>query len=131
MEFPKVSFYKIAAFVLVGFFLCTQATPLGDLAASLKPGEWGELSTNNIVPAITNTGGASGFTFGYTEDIKWDPTSKNFCTRGVIISTAAGGMDVFWNMMPGQTIGVSSPALPGSPFPSARRCTAMTTVRLT
>src|SRR5438128_1432897 len=55
-----------------------STTPLGDLAASLAPGTWGELITNNIAPTLASTGGDSGMTFGFTENGVWDPVSRQF-----------------------------------------------------
>lgn len=53
-----------------------SATALGDLAASMQPGTWAQLTTVNINPTLTNTGGASGFIFGYTDKAVWDPTTR-------------------------------------------------------
>ena len=65
--------------VLAGLVLALPAwvhpTVLGDLAASMKAGEWRELKTNNINPTLGNTGGASGVIIGYTDDIVWDPNT--------------------------------------------------------
>jgi hypothetical protein len=41
------------------------------------------LTTNNINPTLANTGGASGFIFGYTESIKWDPVSRQLFFIGM------------------------------------------------
>ena len=48
------------------------STVLGNLVASMQAGTWAQLTTNNINPTLSNTGGASGIIFGYTEYIKWD-----------------------------------------------------------
>jgi len=53
-------------------------TPLRDLAASLQPGTWAELTTNNINATLGFTGGASGNTFGFTENGVWDSVSGQF-----------------------------------------------------
>src|SRR5207253_3295245 len=55
-----------------------STTPLGDLAASVQPGTWAELTTNNIAPTLAFTGGASGMTFGFTENGVWDSVSRQF-----------------------------------------------------
>jgi hypothetical protein len=41
-------------------------------ATNLAAGSWVELSTTNIVTALGGTSGASGFTFGYTDQMVWD-----------------------------------------------------------
>lgn len=58
-------------------------TPLQDLAATMKPGTWMELATNNINPTLSNTGGSSNFIFGYTESINWDPISRKLFYAGM------------------------------------------------
>src|SRR2546421_1786995 len=59
-----------------------SSTPLGDLAASLQPGTWAELITNNIAPTLAFTGGDSGMTFGFAEKGVWDGFSKQFVYIG-------------------------------------------------
>ena len=59
-----------------------SATTLGDLAASMQPGTWAQLTTVNINPTLTNTGGASGFIFGYTDKAVWDPTTRQLLFIG-------------------------------------------------
>jgi len=58
-------------------------TPLAQLAASLQPGQWGTLTTLNINPALTNTGGASGYITGDSESIKWDPVTRQLFFIGM------------------------------------------------
>lgn len=41
-------------------------------ATNLAAGSWVELSTTNIVSTLGQTGGASGFTFGFTDKMVWD-----------------------------------------------------------
>jgi hypothetical protein len=60
-----------------------RATTLSDLAASMQPGQWAELTPNNINPTLTNTGGASAFIFGYTDSTKGDPVSRQFFFIGM------------------------------------------------
>jgi hypothetical protein len=55
------------------------------LANSLQPGTWAELVTNNIAPTLAFTGGASGYTFRFTENRVWrvmDDTGVNNITAG-------------------------------------------------
>src|SRR2546421_2435389 len=59
-----------------------STTALSNLAASLAPGTWAELTTNNIAPTLAFTGGASGTTFGFTENGVWDPLSRQFLYIG-------------------------------------------------
>lgn len=51
-----------------------DASTLGDLAASMQPGTWAELTTTNIVPALVNASG--GILTVYTDDMVWDPNSR-------------------------------------------------------
>jgi len=57
-------------------------TALGNLVASMQPGTWAQLSTNNINATLSNPGGASGIIFGYTEYIKWDPVGHRLYYLG-------------------------------------------------
>jgi hypothetical protein len=52
-----------------------QASPLSELAASLEPGDWGELATEQI-DVVLAAGGASGIQIPYSEDIVWDPQTQ-------------------------------------------------------
>ncbi|HET6583103.1 MAG TPA: hypothetical protein VFG69_06645 [Nannocystaceae bacterium] len=52
-----------------------SASPLSELAASLEPGEWGELATEEI-DAVLSASGASGIQIPYAEDIVWDPQTQ-------------------------------------------------------
>ena len=65
--------------MIVGFLLgwagWASATVLGDVAAQMQPGTWAELITTNISNTL-RASGASGFVFGYTEDIRWDPVTE-------------------------------------------------------
>jgi hypothetical protein len=56
-------------------------TKMGQLAASMKPGDWAELVTAGIVEAHRATG-ASGAIFGYSEDGAWDPASLTWLYVG-------------------------------------------------
>jgi hypothetical protein len=53
-----------------------SGSALSDLAGSMKAGEWRELTTQNILPVLTNTGGSSNMIFGYSESMRWDPVSR-------------------------------------------------------
>ena len=63
-------------------YTSAAGTALGDLAASMQPGTWKPLTTNNINPTLSNPGGASGIIFGYTEYIKWDPVGHRLYYLG-------------------------------------------------
>src|SRR5258708_2672736 len=54
----------------------TGTSVLARTAASMAPGTWAQLATNNIVPTLGQTGGASGFVFGYADKAVWDSTSR-------------------------------------------------------
>src|SRR5262245_51023648 len=54
----------------------TSASVLSNAAASMQPGTWLQITTSNINPTLTGTGGASGFIFGYADSIKWDPVTR-------------------------------------------------------
>src|SRR3989454_8294191 len=82
---------KLAILITIGAlalaFVRTRAlsqspTALAALAASLPPGTWGELTTNNIAPTLAFTGGASGNVFGFTENGVWDSGSGQFFYLG-------------------------------------------------
>ncbi|PYV44929.1 MAG: hypothetical protein DMG06_04500 [Acidobacteria bacterium] len=73
----------VILFMLIGLVRPSRATVLSDAAAALQPGQWTTITTNNIDPTLTNTGGASGFIFGYTESIKWDPVTRQLFYVGM------------------------------------------------
>src|SRR5438093_11426880 len=54
---------------------------LGNLVASMQPGTWAQLSTNNINQTLS-ANGASGIIFGYTEYIKWDSVGQRLYYMG-------------------------------------------------
>jgi hypothetical protein len=56
-------------------------TALGKLAATMKPGEWAELKTDNVVEAH-RAKGVSGAIFGYNEGAAWDPRSRQWLYCG-------------------------------------------------
>jgi hypothetical protein len=58
-----------------------EASALSDLVATMQPGQWRELMTNNINPTLS-AGGASGIVFGYTESARWDPVSRQLFFAG-------------------------------------------------
>src|SRR6266446_6378771 len=72
----------LCASAFVFFYLHTtsaQTTALGSLAASMQPGTWAELQTNNLNATFSSSdmgGGASGQIIGYTDDAVWDPVSR-------------------------------------------------------
>src|SRR5688572_26324453 len=58
-----------------------EASELGDAASAMQAGDWRQLTTNNINATLTASG-ASGIVFGFTETIKWDPTSRQLFFLG-------------------------------------------------
>lgn len=57
------------------------ASQLGDAAAAMQAGQWRQLATSNINATLIASG-ASGIVFGFTETIKWDPTSRQLFFLG-------------------------------------------------
>jgi hypothetical protein len=52
-------------------------TALGDLAASMQPGTWAELTTLNACQALCDSvSGGDGHILIYAEGMKWDPVGK-------------------------------------------------------
>src|SRR5438105_2966147 len=73
----------VLAFASVQVHISSAAsTALGNLVASMQPGTWAQLITDNINPTLSNPGGASGIIFGYTEYIKWDPVGRRLYYLG-------------------------------------------------
>ncbi len=68
--------------MLAGLSGSALATVLSDAANALQPGQWTTISTNNINPTLTNTGGASGFIFGYTDRMAWYPQGRKIYFAG-------------------------------------------------
>lgn len=58
-----------------------QATSLSDVAASLQPGQWAELTTANFNAATLDDGGAYSV-FWYAEDIAWDAARRQLLYVG-------------------------------------------------
>jgi hypothetical protein len=56
-------------------------TVLGDLAASLQPGQWAELNSTGFGKSLLDAGGGHHI-LEYTEDAKWDPVTKQFLCIG-------------------------------------------------
>lgn len=76
------STYWVIFFLSIGLFLTTPrlssaGTAMGDLATSMEPGTWAELSTLNISTALVDlaTGGV-GHILPYAEGMRWDPITK-------------------------------------------------------
>jgi hypothetical protein len=62
-----------------------QTTVLGQLAASMQPGTWAVLNTQNLESVLSSSdvgGGASGGILGYADKAAWDPTSKQLLFIG-------------------------------------------------
>src|SRR3989441_9919658 len=112
---------SVLAFINVQVHITSAAsTALRSLAASMQPGTWASFTTNNINQTLSNTGGAAGSIFGYTEYIKWDrvghrlyymgsdhsnsSTQQNFA-RHVQYDEATNG----WAILPQQDFGIFSP----------------------
>jgi uncharacterized protein (TIGR03382 family) len=56
-----------------------MATPLSELAATLAPGEFAELETENGGPVLAETmGGATGSILPYSEDAVWDARTGRY-----------------------------------------------------
>ena len=55
---------------------------LAALAASMGPGSWAELTTNNVNPALAQTGGITGTTLSYSDTAVWDPVTQQFFFLG-------------------------------------------------
>jgi hypothetical protein len=62
-----------------------------DVVAQMQPGDWAELSTDDIGAALLGTGGSSGFIFGYAESMRWDPMSR----RAFYLGSDHGGDDSY------------------------------------
>lgn len=56
-------------------------TALGGIAASMAAGEWREIATRNINQTL-GAKGSSGTVFGYTDNLKWDPMSRQLFYAG-------------------------------------------------
>lgn len=67
---------------LITFKSTSAGTVLGDLAASMQPGTWAELTTNNINETISNTGGATGITIPYADGAEWFPGTRQLLFIG-------------------------------------------------
>jgi len=75
-EVVTITLIMLGIIVLQVHNATAASTALADLVATMSPGTWAQLSTNNINQTLSNTGGASGIIFGYTEYIKWDPVGR-------------------------------------------------------
>jgi hypothetical protein len=64
--------------VLLGFASWSSATIMGDLAAQMQPGTWAQLTTSNMMTALTSAdfgGGATNIILYYADGLVWDPNS--------------------------------------------------------
>jgi len=80
------------------------STPMGRLAAEMKPGTWAELKTQGIVETLKATG-VSGAIFGYSEGGAWDPVSRRFLYvggdhNGVAQFVSYSADDNTWRVLP-------------------------------
>ncbi len=87
--FHKRSILYQALPILLGLWLnliCLVSRPawagtaMGDLAASMQPGTWAELVTNNI--GVLNQSGTDGNIIPYAADAAWDPNSRKLLYVG-------------------------------------------------
>src|SRR5947208_4892916 len=65
------------------------STTLANVAASMQPGTWAQLNTNNINPTLI-ANGASGIIFGYAEYIKWDSVGQRLYYMGSDHNSTSG-----------------------------------------
>lgn len=79
MKTPRL-FFAVTVF-LSALTRAAAGTEMESRAGQMQPGEWRELVTMNI-GATLRASGASGFIFGYTDDIQWDPASRQLLFVG-------------------------------------------------
>ncbi|MEX0717121.1 MAG: hypothetical protein WD066_11055 [Planctomycetaceae bacterium] len=60
--------------------MADETTALGKLAASLEPGEWGELQTENLDLKVFSDGGHHALQ--YTDEAVWNPITREFVFSG-------------------------------------------------
>src|SRR5262245_56503629 len=75
------TFAMLGALACMGSGSMVGASALSDAAAGLQPGQWAVLNTQNFNSALLNDG-ASYHVFYYTEDLTWDPVSKQLLFVG-------------------------------------------------
>jgi hypothetical protein len=70
--------------ILTAVMACAVlGSALGDLAASMQPKTWAELSTQGLVAATTGYAtGCSSHLIGYADNAVWDPIGKKFLFLG-------------------------------------------------
>jgi len=68
-------------FVLSAVFSVVAGTHLEDVANSLKPGEWADLSTNGLTLGLLEDVGGHNL-LQWTDDAYWDPVEKQFLFLG-------------------------------------------------
>src|SRR2546427_1444358 len=112
---------SVLAFTNVQVHITSAAsTALGSLVASMQPGTWASFTTNNINQTLSNTGGAAGSIFGYTEYIKWDRVGHRLYYMGSDHSTSSTQQNLArhvqydeasnsWTILPQQSFGIFSP----------------------
>src|SRR5947209_8203286 len=112
---------SVLAFINVQVHITSAAsTALRSLAASMQPGTWASFTTNNINQTLSNTGGAAGSIFGYTEYIKWDRVGHRLYYMGSDHSTSSTQQNFArhvqydeasnaWTILPQQSFGIFSP----------------------
>ena len=68
------------ALLLAGHWSLAGASALSDAAAALQPGQWVQLSTQNFNSQLLVDGNYD--LFYYTEDMTWDPVSRQLLFVG-------------------------------------------------
>jgi hypothetical protein len=82
----------VLASILIVTPTVVHATALGDLAATMQPGEWKKLSTNGFDNgAIMVPHGGSGHIAEYTDEALRDPIAKKIYIVGCVSDSAGGG----------------------------------------
>ena len=78
----KQSFVGMASALLMAAHVAPAgASALSDAAAALQPGQWVQLSTQNFNSALLDDG-ASYDVFYYSEDMTWDPVTRQLLFVG-------------------------------------------------
>ena len=80
MNVTKTLFISLLMWLLVAASL--NASVLSSLAASMQPGTWAQLTTNNDVQALATESGMSGILTGYSFSGIWDPVGKRIHFMG-------------------------------------------------
>ena len=71
----------VLSIVVAGSGVEARASALSDAAAALQPGQWTVVNTGNFNRALLDDG-AGYHVFYYTEDVEWDPVSRQLLFVG-------------------------------------------------